>query len=245
MAVNNETGAVNDIARLAQFIRAASKTNVHIHCDMVQALGKIPIDAALAAVDSASFAAHKLGGPRGIGLLYLKTALSEPMIFSRGGAQEGGIRSGTENIAGAVEFALAIEKYARAESLQRNYSAASQLMDYIITRLKQNPRTKMIPAVRGDACRGVGGASFSPYILQAAFDGVPGETLVRALDDAGFAVSTGSACHAKDGKRYVLAAMGVDSKTSFEGIRISIGYSTTLGDAEKLCTAIEELLEKM
>jgi cysteine desulfurase len=84
---------------------------------------------------------------------------------------------------------------------------------------------------------------FSPYILQAAFKGIPGEVMVRALDDEGFAVSTGSACSSGTGKRPILSAMGVDAATAFEGIRISQGWSTTGEDVEALIGALAQILK--
>jgi cysteine desulfurase len=86
------------------------------------------------------------------------------------------------------------------------------------------------------------GEEFSPYILQAAFDGIPGEVMVRALDDLGFAVSTGSACSSASPERPVLEAMGIDSKQSLEGIRISQGWSTTEAEIELLLRALKEVL---
>jgi cysteine desulfurase len=98
----------------------------------------------------------------------------------------------------------------------------------------------LIPADRGDEDR-----RFSPCILQAAFDGIPGEVMVRALDQAGFAVSTGSACSSAGKDRPVLRAMGIDPKTSLEGIRISQGWSTTEGEIDLLTGAIRDALRSL
>jgi cysteine desulfurase len=227
MAVNNETGACNDIAALSRILREREGRPIHVHSDMVQALGKVPLD--LAGVDSASFAAHKLGGPRGVGILYLRKPL-EPLAI--GGGQEGGVRAGTENLRGALAFTRVLEHYAAAGLIAGYHEAARARMRRLIERLHSRAGCTLIPASRtADDPR------FSPYILQAAFDGLPGETLARSLDDAGFAISTGSACHSKDARRPVLAAMGVDEKTAFEGVRISQGWTTRdeeialLGDA--------------
>jgi cysteine desulfurase len=102
MSVNNETGAVNDIASLKNVIRKYSSPPVHLHCDLVQAVGKIPVDIENWEIDSASISAHKIGGPCGIGLLYLRRPLE---VLYKGGGQENGIRGGTENITGAAALA--------------------------------------------------------------------------------------------------------------------------------------------
>jgi cysteine desulfurase len=237
MAVNNETGSVNDIKELAKIIRAKSKKPVHIHSDMVQALGKIPINLTEMDIDSASFSAHKLGGPRGIGVLYLRGKID---VLGRGGGQEGGIRSGTENVAGAKDFADFIEKYVEVRNFNTYYEKAQTLMNYLIDELSKIKRADILPECR---LENENRKYFSPYILQAAFDNIPGEVMARILDDRGFAISTGSACHSKDESRPVLSAMGISKKLSLEGVRISIGYSTTKEEIDLLLKAINDILE--
>ncbi|MDR2158954.1 MAG: cysteine desulfurase [Treponema sp.] len=232
MAVNNETGAVTNPEAL-RCLRRPGGASVHFHCDMVQAMGKIPLDMADWAPDSASFSAHKLGGPRGIGLLYLRKPL-EP-IFA-GGGQERGIRPGTENAAGALALARCLETRCRPETVRDEYAGAKARWKKLIAALTMD-RCSLIPADRGEE-----DGRFSPYILQAAFDGIPGEVMVRALDEAGFAVSTGSACSSSGKDRPVLRAMGIDPKTSLEGIRISQGWSTTEGEIDLLAGAIGDVL---
>ncbi|MDR1444505.1 MAG: cysteine desulfurase [Treponema sp.] len=233
MAVNNETGAINDMEALSALIRGREGPPLHIHCDMVQAAGKIPVDISRWDIDSASVSAHKLGGPRGIGLLYLRRPLE---TLYRGGGQERGIRAGTENIAGALALASCLER--RLEGLEASRRAATARLDRLMKALEAGGRYSPIPADRKDAADG----RFSPYILQAAFDGVPGELMTRALDQAGFAVSTGSACSSARQERPVLEAMGLDPKRRLEGIRISQGWSTTGEDIELLIRAVGEVL---
>ena len=234
MAVNNETGAVNDIAALAALLRREGA--VHIHCDMVQALGKIPVDISGWDIDSASISAHKLGGPRGIGLLYLKKPLE---TLYRGGGQEGGIRPGTENTAGALALASCLEEYNQGEALEGAWQGARERLDRLMRGLAGLGRYSSIPQERRDA----GDRRFSPYILQAAFDGVPGEVMVRALDQAGFAVSTGSACSSSKAGRPVLEAMGIEAKLRLEGIRISQGRGTGAEEIDLLVRAAGACLE--
>jgi cysteine desulfurase len=229
MLVNNETGAVMDLPALAKTARAAGP--VHIHSDLVQALGKIPFELPALGADSASFSAHKIGGPRGIGLLWLKKPLE---ALNAGGGQEQGVRPGTENVGGALAFASALEARAGAD-----HAAAAARFKTLIRGLRSMDRAFLIPGGREEA-----DGRFSPYILQCGFRGIPGEVMARVLDDRGFAVSTGSACSSSSRKRPVLAAMGLGEKESLEGIRISQGWSTSGPDIEALLSAIEDILKK-
>jgi len=238
MSVNNETGTVTDIASLKDVIRKHSGAPVHLHCDLVQAVGKIPVDISGWEIDSASISAHKIGGPRGIGILYLRRPLSSEVFYS-GGGQENGVRGGTENTQGALCLASCLERYAQAETVKTEYSRAKARWDKLITALEALERCTIIPRRR--AAEEAGG--FSPYILQAAFKDIPGEVMARALDDMGFAVSTGSACSSSSPERPVLLAMGVEEKLRIEGIRISQGYSTTDEEIDLLIEAIAEVLK--
>jgi cysteine desulfurase len=234
MAVNNETGTVTDIASLKDVIRKYEPP-VHLHCDLVQAIGKIPVDISGWEIDSASISAHKISGPRGIGLLYLRRPLE---VFYRGGGQENGVRGGTENILGAVALADCMEKYASNNTVQANYKRAKERWEKLITTLAAVERCKIIPVERSPQ-----DAGFSPYILQAAFKYIPGEVMARALDDLGFAVSTGSACSLSSPERPVLAAMGIDENSRIEGIRISQGWTTTGEEIDLFLNAISEVLK--
>ena len=232
MAVNNETGTIIDISTLRRCLESRDGPPVHLHCDAVQALGKIKLD--LKTCDSASMSAHKIGGPRGIGLLYLQKAL-EPLYS--GGGQEGKIRPGTENVQGALAFAACLEEYAAAQTLAANYEQAHRRMIRLISALSGLERCAVIPRSRAEC-----DASFSPYILQLGFRGIPGEVLVRYLDDLGFALSTGSACSSAALNRPVLAAMGIDDETSRTGVRVSQGWSTGDDEIELLISAIKGAL---
>ena len=239
MAVNNEAGAINDIPSIKNVLKTYDGPPVHLHCDMVQAAGKIPLD--LAACDSASISAHKLGGPRGIGLLYLRQPLE---VLYAGGGQERKQRPGTENTAGALALADCLEKHAHRETVQAEYKLAASRMKRLATALASMERCIIIPAQRIKDIEYNGG-NFSPYILQVAFRGIPGEVMVRALDDCGFAVSTGSACGSFSPERPVLEAMGIDSDTRLWGIRISQGWSTSDDEIELLIEAVKEILKTL
>jgi cysteine desulfurase len=239
MSVNNETGAVTDIASLKDVIRKQTRAPVHLHCDLVQAIGKIPVDIPGWEIDSASISAHKIGGPRGIGLLYLRRPCASEIFYS-GGGQENGVRGGTENTQGAICLASCLEKYAGDETVKAEYSRAKARWDKLITSLAAFERCTLIPRQRSAPEETDG---FSPYILQAAFKNIPGEVMARALDDLGFAVSTGSACSSSSPERPVLLAMGVEERLRIEGIRISQGYSTTDEEIDLLVDAIAEVLK--
>ena len=238
MHVNNETGAVTDITALRDVIKKytdAGKPHIHFHCDLVQAAGKIPVDIKGFNIDSASISAHKLGGPRGIGLLYFKKPVE---VFYSGGGQESGIRGGTENVQGAVGLADCLEEgICQKAGLDQNAEVKARWQK-LISALTEIKRCTLIPYERNSNFD-----NFSPYILQAAFKDIPGEVMARALDDLGFAVSTGSACSSSSPERPVLVAMGVSENLRIEGIRISQGYSTTNEDIDALLCGIKEVLK--
>ncbi len=240
MAVNNETGAVQPIQKIAAALeqKYQGKRKPRFHVDCVQALGKIPIDFLNEpGVDSAAFSAHKICGPRGIGLLYLK---KEEEIFLRGGGQEGGVRSGTENLFGAIAFGECLQKYAfipnkenpRLEE-QKKWTAA------FIKELCAIKGAAIIPESR--ASLGQEGNSFSPWVIQASFKNIPGQVMLRALDAKGICVSTGSACSSKKASRPILEAMGVPAAQRETSVRFSFGPATTREGMEKLLDAVKEV----
>jgi cysteine desulfurase len=238
MAVNNETGAINDIKALSAIVR--QRPGFHLHCDAVQAAGKIPLDLHGWGVDSASISAHKIGGSRGMGILWLKSPLT---VLFRGGGQENKIRPGTENTAGAINLARVLEKklgtaVTGGTAFPSLYREAQERMKALMAALRDTGSFIPIPADRNDE-----DSRFSPWILQGAFRNnkgiiIPGEVLVRALDERGFAISTGSACSSAEKKRPVLDSMGLDKETSFGGVRISQGSTTTMEEINALTEAI-------
>ncbi|MCL2190494.1 MAG: cysteine desulfurase [Treponema sp.] len=235
MAVNNETGTINDMAALRAAVRGTGGPPVHLHCDMAQAVGKIPLDIAGWDVDSASLSGHKIGGPRGVGLLYLRKPVEALCL---GGGQERRVRSGTENVAGAAALAACLENRALPENLLAEYDQARLRCRRLLGALREMSRCRLVPEERG-----IDDEGFSPYIVQAGFRDVPGEVMARALDDLGFAVSTGAACSFSSPERPVLAAMGVEDSLRLEGIRVSQGWSTGENEIDGLLAAISEVLK--
>ena len=235
MGVNNETGALMDIEKLSMALKEfKSRTGkpVHFHCDLVQALGKVPLK--LAALDSASFSGHKLGGKRGVGLLYLAKKL-QPLY--RGGGQEGGIRPGTENCSGAVALAALLEQRANGDTVKVENEKAGERFRYLLGRLAEMSGCALVPEDRE-----VDDKRFSPWILQLRLKGLPGALVARALDKEGIAVSTGSACSSSSKERPVLAAMGLSREAMLEGFRISQGWSTEISDFDALLKSLEKVI---
>lgn len=241
MAVNNETGAIQDIGGISAAIASAADS-LHMkrplfHVDCVQALGKIRLGFPCGAVDSAAFSAHKIGGPRSVGALWLNTALSPLAV---GGGQEGGIRSGTENLFGALAFAACAEKAAR--NLGNNLKTGYELAELLISGIQAIPGALILPA-----CRKARDDRYSPWVLSAAFPGLSGEVFARALSDAGFAVSTGSACshtHRSRDSR-VIVAMGIPEEIAFSSIRISMGPMTSRDDIAAFLAVAGDLYRRL
>lgn len=230
MAVNNETGVIQPIYEIADAITKASegKRRPKFHVDCVQAAGKINLNLSYKGIDSAALSSHKICGPRGIGLLYMKDAI-EP--FLRGGGQEKGIRSGTENVFGAVAFSKCLERYYN----KANPSDADRTKSFV-KKLAALPGCTIVPPSRLEKPE-----LFSPYVIQAAFNNIPGNVMLRALDSKGFSISTGSACSAKKNKRPVLEAMHVDPKLRENAVRFSFGPHTTDNAVEELLAAVTEV----
>ncbi len=252
MAVNNETGVVQPIYRIADAITAASagRKRPKFHVDAVQAAGKIPLNLSSpginsGGIDSAAVSAHKIQGPRGIGLLYMPRR-QEP--FLRGGGQEGGIRSGTENLFGAWALSRCLEKYAHTgteppgNKARLSYEEALSRMDNFIRFLETLPCARIIPETRtpGNGGLSEGELRFSPWIIQVSFEGIPGEVMVRSLNERGISISTGSACSARKLSRPVLEAMKVSRQQALEAVRISFGPLTREEDMQALRDALEE-----
>lgn len=245
MAVNNETGAISDVEKIAKAIRekSAGKRKPKFHVDFVQGLGKISVKLKGTDIDSAAFSAHKIGGPRGIGLLYIANSQSiEP--FLKGGGQEQNIRSGTENVFGAIAFSKCIQKYAitslNKEASDRFEKQKEYTADFI-NKLSGISKCHIIPEKRLD--KDFADSNFSPWVLQAAFDKIPGQVMVRALDAKGFFISTGSACSSRKNSRPILEAMNVAPDLRETAVRFSFGAHTTPEAMNELFEAIKDISE--
>lgn len=230
MAVNNETGSIQPIYEIADAIKkwAEGKRKPKFHVDCVQAAGKIPLNLSYDGIDSAALSAHKICGPRGIGILYLKNNF-EP--FLKGGGQEKGIRSGTENVYGAVAFSKCLEKY----FLTQKKDNCINTNDFI-KKLSNLKNCTIIPPSRLQKEE-----LFSPYVVQVSFKNIPGNVMLRALDSKGFYISTGSACSTKKANRPVLEAMHIPLDLRETAVRFSFGPTTTQKSLDELFEAINEI----
>lgn len=244
MAVNNETGAVQEIYKVADALNeiGKNKRKPFFHVDCVQAAGKIPLNLNHKGIDSAAFSAHKICGPRGIGLLYLSKEITP---FLRGGGQEKNIRSGTENVFGAWALSRCLEKYYISDSnpeMKDRYNKQIEYTDELMEKLSHLKNCTIIPKIRLDkkACQEQN-LSFSPWILQASFRGIPGQVMERALSEKGFYISTGSACSQGHHERPVLDNMDLTKDEKESAVRFSFGVSTSRQAMEELYQAVESV----
>ena len=229
MLVNNETGVVQPVAEIARAVReAAGGRRLVVHTDAVQAFGKLPFAPDALGVDAASISAHKIGGPRGIGALWLRGGTSLPVVAA-GGGQERGMRPGTENVAGAAGFAAAAE--ARLARLAADAARARGLAVRLVSGLVSIPGARLFPAARADGESDL----FSPWIVCFGFPPLPGEVVVRLAGERGICIASGSACSSRKKIRTrVLEAMGCDRRTALSAVRVSTGPSTSEADIDAL-----------
>jgi cysteine desulfurase len=222
MLANNETGILQPVAEAA---RIAHARGALLHCDAVQAAGKLPLDRAALGADLMTLSAHKLGGPPGIGALVVGSELPLAALLT-GGGQERGRRAGTENLSGIAGFGAACAV------------AAARLDDYRAVALLRDAAARRLVAITPDAVVYGGDVARSPNTLCVAMPGVASATQVMALDLAGVMVSAGAACSSGKVKRsHVLEAMGVPAAEADCAIRISLGWSTTAADIDLLVEA--------
>ncbi|NPD31234.1 cysteine desulfurase [Eggerthellaceae bacterium zg-1084] len=229
---NSEVGAIQPIAQLAQ---ASHEAGALFHTDAVQALGKVPIDVRALGVDAASFSAHKVGGPKGVGALYVATRLPFEG-YALGGGQEQGRRSGTQNVCGIAGFVAATEAaLARLEAEGRRQRA---LRDRLYQRLSSIPQVTATVSVEPAS------QDYLPNVVHVLVDGFESETLVLRLDMLGFGVSGGSACasHSLE-PSHVLKAMGVQGDAAYGALRVSFGHLTSQDDLDRFAEALGSCLE--
>ena len=229
MAANNETGVVQPLREISELCRARG---VLLHSDMVQCFGKTDLDLAL--VDAASFAAHKFYGPKGIGLLFLRSGLPiEPIMF--GGAHENERRPGTENVAAIAGMAAAAKWLVR--SFESEQERQADLRDEFWTRIAQiSPSAQQ----NGD------GALRLANTLNVSFPEIDSETMLMALDLEGVCASSGSACMVGSVvASHVLLAMGLPAERAGSAIRFSLGKWTTREEIDTAADAIRRIIERL
>jgi cysteine desulfurase len=226
MLANNETGVIQDIANIADQIRA---NGTIVHTDAVQALGKIPVDFKQLGVEMMSISSHKIYGSKGCGALVFDKAVSLKSVFL-GGGQEQGYRAGTENVPAIIGFGKAAEL--AGVELAKRAEKLLMLRTFLEARLQLIPR---ITIFAKDAER-------LPNTVQFGISGMDGEMLLMKLDQKGIAVSSGSACASGGGKPSpVLAAMGVSAELAKSAIRISLGKDNTPAEISEFTDLLQTL----
>ena len=223
MLVNNETGCVFPVKETAQLLRAR-KSRALVHCDAVQGFLKVPCDPVRWGVDMMSLSAHKVGGPKGIGALYIADSFRNVRPLLPGGGQESGLRSGTEATAQIVGFAKAVSL--RAEAWREKCQHMADIKAYC--RRKLLSIDTMVEVGQGSA----------PHILSVALPGYPSANIVTDLGAQGICISAGSACH-KGKSSHVVSALGLDKRTAAGVIRISFAPETTYEEIDALYEALK------
>jgi cysteine desulfurase len=227
MHANNETGAIQPAAEIADIVHGAGGL---LHVDAIQAFGKISCDIKSLNADLVSISAHKLGGPKGVGALVLAEGLSGLGALLRGGGQEQGRRAGTENVMGIAGFGAAVK--AAMASLDEEGNRVEKLRNRLETGLRQ---TRNLQVFSENVPRLPNTTLFSAPSLKA-------ETAVIGFDLAGIAVSSGSACSSgKVQPSHVLQAMGFGPELARGAVRLSLGWSTTEADIDRVLEAWRKL----
>ncbi|MBQ3008297.1 MAG: cysteine desulfurase, partial [Oscillospiraceae bacterium] len=229
MYVNNEIGCVEPIAEIAKRIKEKNPRTA-IHIDAVQSFMKYPLDVKKLKIESLSFSAHKINGPKGIGGLYLRSGTNiKPVIL--GGGQEKGLRAGTENIHYIKGVAKACELL--RPNIMANLRHYAQLRARLIEGLKQFDNVVINSPENG-----------APYTLNLSFTGYRSETLLHFLDSKGICVSSGSAC-SKGSRSHTLTVMKLPADRIDSSLRVSFGVQNTESDVDALIEALKEAKEKL
>ncbi len=228
---NNEIGTLQDIAALAA---VAHERGALFHTDAVQSVGHVPVDVAALGVDALSLSGHKIEGPKGVGALFARKSLPlAPLIY--GGGQEGGRRSGTENVPGVIGLSIALELAVKEMDVVRPRIAALRdaLIDGILARID------------GAVCNGSRTARL-PNNVNVRFDRIEADTVVVGLDLAGIEISTGSACSSGSLEpSHVLTALGLSGASARGSIRISLGRTTTADDVNRVLQVLPSLVARL
>ena len=224
MLVNNETGCVFPVAEVARLLREVGSAAL-LHCDAVQGFLEVPCDPVGWGVDLMSLSGHKLGGPKGIGALYISPKLRNFRPLLTGGGQEQGLRSGTEATAQIAGFAKAVEL--RMENHEEKLRHMAEMKALCLEKLLTIPNVVAV------------GGGTAPHILAVSLQGYPSGNIVTDLGRQGICISAGSACH-KGKSSHVVAALGLPKRTAAGVIRISFSPDTGSEDIEALYEALRK-----
>lgn len=227
MHANNETGAIQPIERIAEIARARG---VPVHTDAVQAIGKLDVDVERLGVDLLTVSAHKLGGPKGIGALYVRRGVELAPLVA-GGGQERGLRAGTENVAATVGFGTACVLVPEWRARMDETARLRDLLQAGIERLV--PGARLNGPVRERLAN----------TLNMTLPGIRGESLVYGLDRLGIALSSGSACKAgRPDPSHALLAMGLSEEEAHCSVRLSLGGETTGEEIDTTLAALAQVV---
>lgn len=232
MWVNNEIGTVQPVARVAEI---AHRAGARVHCDAVQAVGKLPVSVAEAGVDLLSLAGHKFHGPPGAGALYVRRR-TRILPLVHGGHQERSRRAGTENLAAIVGLGVAAERAARGLESEGPARVAA---------LGERLRRGLAQAISGTRLNGDPARRLAS-IVNLRFEGVDGEAVLHELDRLGITVSTGSACSAATpGPSHVLMSLGLRPEDAHASVRFSLGEGSTDADVDAMLAGVPPVVERL
>jgi cysteine desulfurase len=226
MHANNEIGTIQPLHEIGKIAR---EENIYFHSDGVQTVGKIPVDVKAMGIDALSISGHKLYGPKGIGVLFVRKGVKIESI-QQGGGHEGGLRSGTENVPGIVGLARAAElaKETMIDESKRLTALRDYLKEFVLGEIEDS-------WLNGHPTRRL------PSNLNFGFRYIEGESLILYLDAKGIAASTGSACSSKKlTSSHVLTAIGLKPEECHGSLRITLGRNNTRKDIDFAGQAIEE-----
>ena len=226
MMANNEIGTVQPIKELCNL---AHSHGALFHTDAVQAVGHIDVDVKELGVDMLSASAHKFNGPKGVGFLYVRKGTKIDSLLN-GGGQEDGLRAGTENVAGIIGMATALE--GNCEKIQENRAKLKSLEERLLSGL----RNKGIPFSRN------GGEQCLPGLISLSFEGKEGEAILHRMDLMGISISTGSACDSKNTEiSHVLKAINLNESRALGTVRLSFGKNNSDADVDRIVDALVKI----
>ncbi|MDR1353934.1 MAG: cysteine desulfurase [Oscillospiraceae bacterium] len=230
MMVNNETG---DLYPIKDLVRVAKRKNPQVlfHCDVAQAFGKILCDVKELNVDLLTFSGHKVGAPSGIGGLYLRRGVKSCLV--PGGAQEFGIRMGTENLAAIAGLGVACE-HLTDKNLLVNYKKIGELRAVLMKRLAS--LEKVLINSRVDSV---------PYVLNFSVLGVPGQVLLNRLEQDNIFVGLGAAACSRGKASHVLKALGFGEDVTSTALRVSFGWCNELDEVKRFCDVLESAIPEL
>jgi cysteine desulfurase len=230
MMANNETGAIFPVEEIGEI---CAEKGVLFHTDAVQAIGKIPLSVQNFNVDYLTFSAHKFHGPKGVGALYMKKGKELTPLF-HGGAQMGGLRSGTLNVAGIIGMGKAMEL--AIDALDFEMSDVRELRDHLEDELLKIPDTFVVTPREKRV----------PNTILISFRGIEGEAMLWDLNRAGVAASTGSACASEDlESNPVMEAIGADEDLAHTAIRFSLSRYTTREEIDYTIEVVKKAVKRL